>query len=124
MKVRGHFVADFRCDAHQVELCGVRVARAKSQALSAVRDRAKADRQALIAEAETLASEAMERGAPSQVKAIQAKWQEQAKVLPLAQGDERALWEQFRAGCDAVFSARQTKRKEEHSRKHEHRRAL
>lgn len=93
-------------------------------ALSAVRDRAKADRQALIAEAGTLASEAMERGAASRVKAIQAKWQEQAKALPLAQREERALWEQFRAACDAVFSARQTKRKEEDSRKHEHRRAL
>ena len=93
-------------------------------ALSAVRDRAKADRQALIVEAQALASKAMERGAPSQVKAIQAKWQEQAKALPLAQHDERALWEQFRAACDAVFSTRQTKRKEEDNRKHEHRRAL
>ncbi|TMH33706.1 MAG: DUF349 domain-containing protein [Betaproteobacteria bacterium] len=93
-------------------------------ALSAVRDRAKADRQALIVEAQALASKAMERGAPSQVKAIQAKWQEQAKALPLAQHDERALWEQFRAACNAVFSTRQTKRKEEDNRKHEHRRAL
>jgi hypothetical protein len=66
----------------------------------------------------------MEPGTPSQVKAIQAKWQEQAKTVPLAQRDERALWEPFRAACDAVFGARQAKRKEEDSRKDEHRRAL
>jgi len=34
------------------------------------------------------------------------------------------LWEQFRAACDAVFSARHAKRKEEDGRKHEGRRAL
>jgi hypothetical protein len=66
----------------------------------------------------------MERDTPSQVKAIQARWQEQAKALSLAQRDERALWEEFRAACDAVFDARQSKRKEEDGRKHESRRAL
>jgi hypothetical protein len=93
-------------------------------ALAAARDRSRAERQALIAEAQALASKAMERGAASQVKAIQARWQEQAKAAPLTQRDERALWEQFRVACDAVFSARQVKRKEEDNRKHEHRRAL
>ena len=93
-------------------------------ALSAAREQAKAGRQALIDEATALASKAMERDTPSQVKAIQARWQEQAKALSLAQRDERALWEQFRAACDAVFNARQAKRKEEDDRKHEHRRAL
>jgi hypothetical protein len=66
----------------------------------------------------------MEREAPSQVKAIQARWQVQAKELPLAQRDERALWTKFRAACDAVFDARQSKRKEEDGRKNEHRNAL
>ena len=66
----------------------------------------------------------MERDTPSQVKAIQARWQEQAKALALAQRDERALWDEFRAACDAVFEARQSKRKEEDGRKHESRRAL
>lgn len=93
-------------------------------ALSAARDRAKAGRQALIDEATALLAKAMEREVPSQVKAIQAKWQAEAKELPLAQRDERALWTKFRAACDAVFEARQSKRKEEDGRKNEHRHAL
>ena len=94
------------------------------QALSAARDRAKAGRQALIDEVAALAAKAMEREVPSQVKAIQARWQAEAKDLPLAQRDERALWTKFRAACDAVFEARQSKRKEEDGRKNEHRHAL
>ena len=94
------------------------------EALSAARERAKAGRQALIDEVTALAARAMERELPSQVKAIQAKWQVEAKALALAQRDERALWNQFRAACDAVFDARQNKRKEEDGRKNEHRRGL
>ena len=93
-------------------------------ALSAARDRAKAGRQALIDEAAALLSRAAEREVPSQVKAIQARWQAEAKQLSLAQRDERGLWNQFRAACDAVFEARQSKRKEEDGRKNEHRHAL
>ena len=93
-------------------------------ALSAARDRAKAGRQALIDEATALVSKAMEREVPSQVKAIQARWQAEAKDLALAQRDERALWTKFRAACDAVFEARQSKRKEEDGRKNEHRHEL
>jgi hypothetical protein len=78
----------------------------------------------LIDEVTLLAGKAMERETPSQVKAIQTRWQEQAKALPLAQRDERALWTKFRAACDAVFEARQSKRKEEDGLKQEHRRAL
>jgi len=93
-------------------------------ALSAARDRAKAERQALIAEVEALTAKAMERDVPSKIKAIQARWQVHAKGMSLAQRDERALWKQFRASCDAVFDARQNKRKEEDGRKNEHRQAL
>jgi len=93
-------------------------------ALSAARDQAKAGRQVLIDEATALASKAMARDTPSQVKAIQVRWQEQAKALTLAPRDERALWEPFRAACDAVFVARQAQRSEENGRKHEHRRTL
>ena len=94
------------------------------QALAAARDGAKAGRQSLIEEAAALAAKATEREVPSQVKAIQARWQAEAKELPLAQRDERALWKQFRAACDAVFDARQSKRKEEDGRKNAHRHAL
>ena len=93
-------------------------------AQSAARDEAKARRVALIEEATALAPKAMDRDAPSQVKAIQAKWQAQAKEMALAQRDERALWEQFRAACDAVFQAREAKRKEKDNLAHEGRRAL
>lgn len=88
------------------------------------REKAKEGRLALIAEAEALAPRAMDREAPSLVKTIQARWQEHSKAHPLAQRDERALWERFRAACDALFEARHAKRKEEDARKGEGRRAL
>ena len=93
-------------------------------ALAAAREEAKAARKALIEEAAALAGKALERDTLTQVKALQAKWQEQAKAISLAQRDERPLWEQFRAACDAVFAARQTKRKEEDGRKQAGRQAL
>ncbi len=94
------------------------------EAFSAACNQAKADRRAMIEEAKALASRATERETPSQVKAIQARWQESARALPLERRDERALWEQFRAACDAVFDARQNRRKEEDAHKGEARRAL
>ncbi len=94
------------------------------EGLSKARDGAKAGRQALIDEANALLAKATEREVPSQIKAIQARWQEQAKALALLQRDERELWTKFRAACDAVFEARQAKRKEEDGRKSERRRAL
>jgi hypothetical protein len=93
-------------------------------AFSAAREQAKAGRRQLIDEAASLAARAMERDAPSQVKAIQARWQEQAKALSLPQRDERRLWEEFRAACDAVFNAREAKRREQGDRKQQGRRAL
>jgi hypothetical protein len=93
-------------------------------ALSAARAEAKARRVALIEQATALAAKALERDAPTQVKAIQAQWQAQAKELALAQRDERALWEQFRSACDAVFKARDAKRKEADDAKSEDRRAV
>jgi hypothetical protein len=89
-----------------------------------VRDQAKTGRQALIAEAQALVPRAMEREAPSLVKALQGRWQEHAKATPIGQRDERVLWEQFRAACDAIFEARNAKRKEDDGRKQEGRRAL
>jgi DNA repair protein SbcC/Rad50 len=92
--------------------------------LAAARAEAKAERQALIDEATALTGQAMERDVPSRVKELQARWQAQAKKLALAQRDERVLWEQFRAACDAVFDARQARRKQEAGVKHENREAL
>jgi hypothetical protein len=58
------------------------------------------------------------------VKAIQARWQENAKAMPLPQRDERALWEEFRTACDAVFKLRQDQRSEADNRRQGARRAL
>jgi hypothetical protein len=92
--------------------------------LGAARDEAKSGRQALIAEVEALLPRALEREAPSLVKAVQARWQEHSKAHPLAQRDERGLWDRFRAACDAVFAARHEKHKEVVGRKQEGRRGL
>jgi hypothetical protein len=93
-------------------------------ALSAARGQAKARRLALIEEASALAAKALEHDAPAQVKAIQVKWQAQAKELMLTRRDDRALWEQFRAACDTVFQAREAKRQQEDIHKREARAAL
>jgi len=93
-------------------------------ALSAARDLAKEGRNKLIEEAGALASRAMERDTPSRLKAIQARWQEQAKAMAISPRDERVLWKQFRSTCDSVFNARDAGRKDEDARKHEFRRAL
>ena len=94
------------------------------EALVAARDQARANRQALIEEAMALAPKATGSDALSQIKAIQARWQEQAKALPLRRSDETALWEQFRVACNAVFSARHAKRKEAEGRRQDLRRSL
>jgi hypothetical protein len=93
-------------------------------ALSSARGEAKAARQALIAEVTALAPHATDRDAPARVRAIQARWQEQAKALPLPQRDERAMWDAFRAGCDAVFTARDGRRKEDDEKQQQGRDAL
>jgi hypothetical protein len=37
---------------------------------------------------------------------IQQRWQEHARALPLERKVEQALWQRFRAACDAVFASR------------------
>ncbi|MCK6430309.1 MAG: DUF349 domain-containing protein [Burkholderiaceae bacterium] len=93
-------------------------------ALSGARAQAKSERQALIAEAQALAAQALERDTPAKVKALQARWQAQAKHVPLAPRDERVLWEQFRAACNAVFEARASARRQADCRQQEQRRAF
>ncbi len=80
-------------------------------ALVAARQAARQEREALIAAAQELAAKAAERDTPSQVKELQARWQANAKSLSLLQRDERALWDRFRAACNAVFEARTESRK-------------
>ena len=72
--------------------------------LAAQQQREVARREALIAEVE-----ALDAGAPrvtESLRAIQERWQEQARALPLSRNDEQALWQRFRQACDALFAER------------------
>jgi hypothetical protein len=94
------------------------------EALAVGRSGAKAGRQALVDEAQSLAAKAMEHDAPSRVKELQARWQANAREMPLHPRDERALWDAFRAACNAVFEARHAKRRQEDAAKSDAHRAL
>ncbi|MYN20313.1 DUF349 domain-containing protein [Rugamonas sp. FT107W] len=63
-----------------------------------------AKRELLIAEAEQM--QAGDRHTLDNLRRLQERWQEQAKALPLERKAEQALWQRFRAACDAVFAKR------------------
>lgn len=77
--------------------------------LQAARARARAEREALVGRARALAGDGpgRSRDLVGEVRALQAEWQQQAKALPLARGDEQALWTEFKAAIDAAFAARE-----------------
>jgi hypothetical protein len=75
-----------------------------------------AKREELIAEAEAL--EPSERHTLDKLRRLQERWQEQAKSLPLERKVEQALWQRFRAACDAIFAKRkETAHAADHERK-------
>ena len=61
-------------------------------------------REALIEEA--LALDPHDRHAVDHLRGLQARWQEHARALPLERKAEQALWQRFRAACDALFAQR------------------
>ncbi|MCC2973542.1 DUF349 domain-containing protein [Massilia sp. IC2-476] len=61
-------------------------------------------REALIEEA--LALDPHDRHAVDALRHLQARWQEHARALPLERKAEQALWQRFRAACDALFAQR------------------
>ncbi|HEX5342474.1 MAG TPA: DUF349 domain-containing protein [Duganella sp.] len=63
-----------------------------------------AKREQLIVEAEAL--EPSDRHTLDKLRRLQERWQEQAKALPLERKTEQALWQRFRAACDAIFAKR------------------
>ncbi|MGB7193500.1 MAG: DUF349 domain-containing protein [Collimonas pratensis] len=63
-----------------------------------------ARREKLIVEAAELP--ANQRDTAERVKELQARWQEQAKALPLPRQEEQELWLRFRSACDAIFAQR------------------
>ncbi|HEU4603359.1 MAG TPA: DUF349 domain-containing protein, partial [Steroidobacteraceae bacterium] len=64
-------------------------------------------KQSLIERARALSSSADSRAAIDEVKRLQEKWK---SIGPVPRDDDRKLWEQFRAQCDAVFQKRQEER--------------
>ena len=61
-------------------------------------------REALIAQVAALNPH--DRHTLDTVRAIQQSWQQHARALPLERKAEQALWQKFRAACDAIFAAR------------------
>jgi hypothetical protein len=47
-----------------------------------------------------------DRHALDTMRALQHRWQEHARTLPLERKSEQALWQRFRAVCDGVFQRR------------------
>ena len=78
--------------------------KALQKPLSGQQDQEVQQRQALIAEVQALVP--AERATLDKVKVLQERWQQRAKALPLERKQEQALWQQFRAACDALFAAR------------------
>jgi hypothetical protein len=80
------------------------------QPLRQARERAAAEREQLIQRAQALLaanSQPLHGGElQRQLRGLQAQWQEQARSLPLPRATESALWQRFRAACDAVFAQR------------------
>lgn len=61
-------------------------------------------RESLITE--TLALNPTDRASLDAVRVLQERWQQRAKALPLERRAEQALWQKFRAACDALFAKR------------------
>lgn len=78
--------------------------RALTEPLAAQQQREIARRESLIAEVEAL--DANSPRSVDALRAIQERWQEMARMLPLERGDEQALWQRFRQTCDALFAER------------------
>ncbi|USX28887.1 DUF349 domain-containing protein [Oxalobacteraceae bacterium OTU3CINTB1] len=75
-----------------------------------------AKREQLITEAEQL--QPTDRHTLDKLRGLQERWQEQAKALPLERKVEQALWQRFRAACDAIFAKRkETAHAADHERK-------
>ncbi|HEY0491293.1 MAG TPA: DUF349 domain-containing protein [Telluria sp.] len=63
-----------------------------------------AGREELIEQASAI--DPHDRHALDTLRALQERWQEHARALPLERKTEQALWQRFRAACDAVFASR------------------
>lgn len=79
-------------------------------------------RQALIAEAEALgAAPGLQVAA---IKALQQRWAEEARAVPLARKHEQKLWDAFRKPLDDAFKRRDAEREQARSALNAHDRAV
>jgi len=62
------------------------------------------EREAIIEEAAAI--DPHDRHAIDAMRALQQRWQDHARALPLERKSEQALWQRFRAVCDDVFQRR------------------
>ncbi len=72
--------------------------------LAARRKEESARREQLIADVSAL--KPSDRGSLDALRRAQDRWQELARALPLERKAEQALWQRFRAACDAIFAQR------------------
>ena len=63
-------------------------------------------RSQLIERAKKLAADSAARDVIAKVRELQTEWQQHAKGLPLARGEENKLWAEFKTSTDAVFKQR------------------
>ena len=74
--------------------------------LSEARHIAQLEREKLIARAKALAADTRNREVITKVRELQTEWQAHAKTLPLMRQVENALWTEFKAATDTVFTQR------------------
>lgn len=74
--------------------------------LSEARRKAQTEREQLITRAKALAADSKSREVITKVRELQTEWQAHAKSLPLMRQAENALWTEFKAATDAVFTQR------------------
>ncbi len=74
--------------------------------LSEARRVAQLEREKLIARAKALAADIRNREVIPKVRQLQTEWQIHAKTLPLMRQVENALWKEFKAATDEVFTRR------------------
>ena len=55
---------------------------------------------------QVIALNPQDRHALDTLRSLQERWQEHARALPLERKAEQALWQRFRAACDAIFAKR------------------
>lgn len=82
-----------------------------TEALTTLQGPLEEQRKAEIARREELIEEVAQldphaRHVVDALREIQQRWQEHARALPLERKAEQALWQRFRAACDAVFASR------------------